>query len=190
LILLALIGLGCWSAGWSVWAEYHYRSAKEALAQRAFSRARAHLKLCLEVWPGNAEVHLLAAQAARRAGDYEEADNHLAACLQLRAVPEARELETALLLAQRGNLASAEPYLLPRLQQESPERPLILEALTRGYLEAMRLPQALHCADQLLKLQPDHRAGLVLAGPRRRVDVCQPGGYRRLHPSYPTGPGF
>src|SRR5262249_42226540 len=146
LILLGLLGLGVYVVGWSLWAEYHFQAARRELAtlrdldRRVLTRVRAHLALCLEVWPRSAETHFLAARTARRAGAYGAAEQHLTQCQQLQWPAEAVTLERAMLSAQLGELAPAvEEYLLSGISKQDPDVLLILEALTQGYLMTYRL---------------------------------------------------
>src|SRR5436853_452701 len=55
LLVLALLGAAGYLVGRSLWARQHFQAAQGALDRRDFARARAHLALCLEVWPGDAE---------------------------------------------------------------------------------------------------------------------------------------
>lgn len=145
-------------------AGQHRRAAEQALAQGELAQARAHLALCLEVWPNSGEVHFLAARAARRDGAYDEALRHLDAGRRLGWSPDALALEHVLLRAQRGDLVETEASLLERVEQEHPDTPLILEALAQGYMQTYRLPGALHCAEELLRRQPEHARARVWRG--------------------------
>src|SRR5207248_2750461 len=111
LLVLALVGVGAYVAGWNQWARYHFRAADRAADRGDFARARAHLALCLEVWPGDAETYYQAARAARRGGDFPDAERQLARCEELSWPAEAVELERALARAQRGDLIRVEGYL-------------------------------------------------------------------------------
>src|SRR5438874_1299893 len=105
--LLAVLFLAVPAGSWLYaqgWAWYHFRAAQAALERRRWVQARAHLKLCLEVWAGRAAAQLLAAQAARRSGDFDEAARQLDLCEQQHGATEAIHLERALLHAQRGEL--------------------------------------------------------------------------------------
>jgi predicted Zn-dependent protease len=143
LLIVILIGLGAGIAGSHLWAEFHYRSARQALERYRLGEAREHLEHCLQVWPSSFEVHLLAAQTARRVGDFEAADRHLARCQELRGAqaPEV-ELEQTLIRAERGGMDSVTPYLRSLVEQEHPATPLILEALAQGYMRAYRYGDA------------------------------------------------
>jgi predicted Zn-dependent protease len=173
--LLALIGLGGYFSGWHLWAFHHSRSARRALQRYDLPRARAHLSLCLEVWPTSAQTHFLAARTARRAGDTEDAERHLNGASRLGWPEGAIDLERALLQAQRGELAKVEANLLPISREDTDEAPLVLEALAQGYLMTYRLAEALHCLDRLLTLEPDHPRALVWRGEvkERRNDLAE-----------------
>ena len=69
--LLALSALGFALGGYSlydwIWGTtYHVRAAEQAMAQRDFVEAKAHLDLCLDARPNKPEVQLLAARIKRR----------------------------------------------------------------------------------------------------------------------------
>jgi tetratricopeptide (TPR) repeat protein len=162
--VLLLLGVGGYFLGRQLWARQHLEQAREALRQRNFAEALSHLRRCLEVWPRDPATHLLAAQAARRAGLVEEARRRLLDCARLPAAPEALRLEHNLLQATAGDLAPVESDLLERVRRDSPDAVLILEALTAGYVRMQHFPQALHCAEELLRREPDHVQGLLWHG--------------------------
>jgi tetratricopeptide (TPR) repeat protein len=164
LALLALIGIGGYITALYTWAQYNYWAAQRALERRDFTQARDRLERCLQVWPTSAATHFLAARAARRAGAYDDAERHLNACRQWNGVPEALELERALLRAQRGELPRVEGYLLHCVQKEHPDVLLILEALTRGYMKTYQLGQAIECLNGWLERQPDDVQALTWRG--------------------------
>src|SRR5687768_6019165 len=58
-------------------------AAEAAIKDDRPTDARAHLDLCLTVWPRNPEVHLRAARAARLERDFPAAEAHLNRCLEL-----------------------------------------------------------------------------------------------------------
>lgn len=156
LLLLGLIGWTGYSGGWDLWARFHLWQAQRALAQGDLPRARASLEVCLRVRPNSAAFHCLAAQVARRRGAYDEAEWHLGECRRLQGPAEAIDLEGALLCAQRGDLARVESRLWAAIRKDHPETPLILEALTKGYAQTYRMPQALNCVQGWLERQPDN----------------------------------
>jgi tetratricopeptide (TPR) repeat protein len=145
-------------------AGQHRRAAEQALVDGQLATARAHLALCLEVWPNSGEIHFLAARAARRDGAYDQARRHLEACRRLAWPAEAIALERALLEAEEGQPNPVEVYLLSCVHKDHPDSVLILEALTRGYLKSFQLMRALECLDLWLHRQPDMLQALVWRG--------------------------
>jgi tetratricopeptide (TPR) repeat protein len=164
LALLGLIGGSAYVAGNYLWAEYHFRAARAALARDDLEQGRAHLALCLRVWSRSSEAHFLAARAARRAGAYDDAEQHLLAYQRLDGVPEALELERALIAVQRGDPGAYEDSLLAVVHRDHPDSTLILEALARGYLRSFRLGQAEACLNQWLEREPDNVQALLWRG--------------------------
>jgi tetratricopeptide (TPR) repeat protein len=162
--VLALVAAAGVVLSYQAGAEYHRWQAESAVKRREFDRALANLELCLEVWPRSAETHFLAARAARRAGAYDKAEHHLAVCKQLGWVPEAVALERALLVAQRDDPAGVEEYLLTCVHKDHPDSPLILEALTRGYMRTYQMRRASDCLDLWLQLEPDNVQALAWRG--------------------------
>jgi tetratricopeptide (TPR) repeat protein len=164
LVLLGTIGLGVYSAGLYTWAYYNYWDAQRALARRDFAQARLRLERCLQVWSNSADTHFLMAQTARRSGAYDDAERHLNTCRQLQGVPEAIELEQYLLRAQRGDLSRVEAYLWACIQKDHPDKLLILEALSQGYLKTYNLPGAVDCLSRWLQMQPNQLQALIWRG--------------------------
>jgi tetratricopeptide (TPR) repeat protein len=164
--VLALLAAGGAVAGKYLRANSHLRAARQALEGNDIPAAREHLAECLKVWPARADVRFLAARAARRAGALDEAEQHLIACENSPAVSaDDLRLENSMLDAQRGKLTGAvEGYLRGQLDHKHPDTPLILEALAQGYVEQLRLPEALDCLDRCLKQQPDNVPALLWRG--------------------------
>jgi tetratricopeptide (TPR) repeat protein len=160
-VLLLLIGLVVWFISVNVRAEVEYRAAEQALQRRDFVTALALLERCLEVRPGSAEVHLLAARAARRAGNFDDAGRHLKAYEQLGGVPEALELERALVRVQRGETGGYTGYLLNCVEKGHPDSVLILEALATGFMKTYRMNHADHCLELWLEREPDNVQALI-----------------------------
>src|SRR5207249_2499395 len=79
----------------------------------------------------------------------------LRACRTLRAPTESVDLEYMLLRAQRGELASAEGYLVSRVLENHPDTILILEVLTKAYARAYRLVEAEECVRRWLERAPE-----------------------------------
>src|SRR5262249_3565782 len=107
---------------------------------------------------------LRAAQNARRAGDYEQAQAHLTACREL-GPPKGFDLERVLLLVQQGMVSDDLVKYLHQCRQEHPEDDgLLLEALSRGHMQAYRLNDLLDCLDAGLQRRPDDREAYVRRG--------------------------
>jgi tetratricopeptide (TPR) repeat protein len=156
-------------------AGQHRRQAEQALEKGELDQARAHLELCLEVWPDSGEIHYLAARTARRQGAYDDANRHLSACRRLGWPAEAIRLERALLEAEQGDPTLVESYLLSCVHKDHPDAVLILEALTRGYLKNFQLMRALECLDLWLHRQPNAVQALIWRGEvRERLDRYEP----------------
>src|SRR5262249_25790050 len=140
----------------------------QALARRDLAGALAHLKLCLEAWPTSSETHLLAARTARRAGLYDDAEQYLHLCKKHGGVPEAIDLERALLVTQRGDW-KYEEYLHHCVTAGHPDAEVILEGLVFSYMKTYRLGQALKCLDYWLEQHPDTVQALVWRGRCREL---------------------
>jgi type IV pilus assembly protein PilF len=178
--LTALLALGAYHGGWHLWAWRHDRAARRALAEGDFGRARAHFRLCLEVWTNSGETHRQAARAAWRAGAPDEVVRHLHRCEELGVPRDVVILERALVRASTGDLADVEGLLLPRCEGEDLEAVVVLEALIPGYLQAYRLVEALALTQVLLQHDPRHVQAHVWCG-----EVCD-----RLHDYAKAEEGF
>jgi tetratricopeptide (TPR) repeat protein len=158
---LAAVGFALARPRVSAW--YHLRAARSALLVYHNPQAIRHLQVCLRVWPDAPDVLFLSARAARRAGQYDEAERWLEKYRQARGLDDAGSFEELLLTAERHvDQLAAECRRL--VEQDDPDSPLILEALTRGYLRQYRLGEAGFCLEQWLKRQPDNPQALCLKG--------------------------
>src|SRR5947199_372778 len=83
--------------------------------------------------PMDADALLLAARAARRARAYDEAQRALEKYQQVRGLDDAGSLEELLLSAER-DVEQVVDACRQYVERGHPDTPLILEALTRGYL--------------------------------------------------------
>jgi tetratricopeptide (TPR) repeat protein len=166
LALLVVIVLGAAAlAGPHLWAEYHFRAARQALDRHAFAAARRHLDRCLRVWPRSSETHFLAARAARLAGACDDAERHLKACEHLAGDSPELRLEEQLLQAQRGAASpDDEGVLWFWVRQGHADTGLILEALALDYLYTYRLREAHGSLERWLAWEPDHPRALYLRG--------------------------
>jgi tetratricopeptide (TPR) repeat protein len=145
-------------------ALYHLRAARSAMERYHNEEARRHLQICLQTWPKDATIRLLSARAARRSEDFEEAENQLAECQRLEGESEPSVLEWALLRASKGEIDAVEKYLCRLVDEGHSDTPLILEALTQGYLRTYRLPNVLACLEHWLGMQPDNVQVLLYRG--------------------------
>jgi tetratricopeptide (TPR) repeat protein len=162
LVLAVVAGLGVWQGGRVAWGKWELRAARTALLRRDFAGARAHLDRCLGIWPHDAETLVLAAQAARRGGDLGEANRLLREHQQFHGISDALALERRLLRFQGGDLKEADGYLAYcKESPDSPQTPLVLEAVIQGGLRSGDLERAMRAAD------------LWLAGARTTADQVQ-----------------
>jgi tetratricopeptide (TPR) repeat protein len=164
LLLLALIALGLTMAGVQLWAAYHFRAARTALARYHTTEAGDHLGACLRVWPDDPDVLFLAARAARRAGLYDEADAFLARCQERRGRDDELVLERALLTADRGDLGDILKFCKAKVATDDPATPLILEAVARGGLRSYRLEDAGWAVKTWLERDPNDAMAHYLDG--------------------------
>jgi tetratricopeptide (TPR) repeat protein len=161
--LVALIAAGVALSVPHLWAWYHLRAAREELRRYHNPQAIVHLKACLQVWPNDAEVCLLVARSARRARVYNDAEHYLEKYQQLKGCDDALTFEQLLLSAER-NVDSVEELCWHYVEQDHPEKSLIMEALARGYLRQYQLPKARLCLEHWLEIEPDNVQALCLDG--------------------------
>jgi predicted Zn-dependent protease len=165
-VAAVLLGLAAGGLTWA-WphlrAAYHFRAARSELQRYHNPQAIRHVQVCLRDWPGDPDVLLLAARAARRARGYAEAERLLEQYQRARGLDEAGSLEQLLLSVERRVDQMAE-VCWRYVEGGHPDTPLILEALTRGYLRQYRLVEARRCLDHWLERQPDNPQALCLDG--------------------------
>lgn len=162
-LLLGLVALGAALIGPHIQAWYHFRAARSELQHWHNPQAIRHLKVCLRIWPHDPDVKLLAARSARRTRAYGEAEQLLEMYQQARGLDEACSLEQFLLSAERG-LDQVVELCWRYVDQGHPETPLILEALTRGFLRQYRLGEARLSLKRWRELQPDNPQAYCLEG--------------------------
>jgi tetratricopeptide (TPR) repeat protein len=162
--LLALIGTGGVVAGRYLWAEYHFRAAKEALAGYRLRQARAHLVRCLEVWPDSGMTHLLLGRVDRLLGEFASAEEHLTAAQRHLNHTDELDREYIFLQAQTGQMDAWVPYLRRLVEEDHPAAPLALGALANGYMRAFRLNEAGFILNLWLKREPDNPQALSYQG--------------------------
>src|SRR5262249_23287865 len=144
-------------------AWYHFRAARRELEHYHNPQAIRHLQACLEQWPEDTDAIILAARAARRARRYAEAERLLEKYQRSRGLDSAGSFEQLLLSAERRVEQSAE-ICWRHVEQGHADAPLIMEALTRGYLRQYRLAEARACLDRWLQNEPDNAQAHCLEG--------------------------
>lgn len=161
---LALLALAGVLLGPHLRALYHARAADRAIERWDFDEARAHLAVCLEVWPDSGPTRFLAARTARRAGRLDEAEEHLRHFQARHGASQQTALEWALLRVERGEVEDVEGHLRSTVGPDDPDAPLVLEALARGYLLTDRLMTLLECTDLWLQVRPRDTHALYWRG--------------------------
>jgi tetratricopeptide (TPR) repeat protein len=157
-VVLALVGL---LAGVGVWSRtplralYHRRAARLELERYHTPQAIRHLHVCREIWPRDPDVLLLAARAARRAGVYADSDRLLRTYREVRGRDDAYSFEHLLLTAE-SQVDQVDKRCWSLVEQGHAETPLLLEALTRGYLRQYQLGRVRTCLDRWRQLQPEN----------------------------------
>jgi tetratricopeptide (TPR) repeat protein len=151
--LALALAAGC---GLHLWATSEERAARRAIKEEHYADARRHVDHCLTVWRRSASTELLAARVARLQFDYPAAEAHLRRSAELSGgATAATQLEWLLLRAQAGDVDEVAPGLLRLVDDNDPESPAILEALSGVYVRQVRLPLAMHCLNLWLKCEPD-----------------------------------
>jgi tetratricopeptide (TPR) repeat protein len=108
-------------------------------------------------------VLFLATRAARRAQVYGDCESLLQMYRQVRGRDDAYTFEL-LLLAAECRIDEVADQCWRYLDEDRYDAPLLLEALTRGYLRQYRLRQALLCLDRWKQIQPDNPQAFYLEG--------------------------
>ena len=163
--VFATVGLLLLAAGAAqLWAWYHLRAARAALAAYHPDEARAALASCARVWGRSPEVRLLAARAARQAGDPDAAERELRECQRLTGATDDTAFEWALGQAAAGNVREVEGFLQKRADASAADAPLVWEALTQGYLRVYRTLDAMAVVNHWLGRDPDNVRALELRG--------------------------
>jgi tetratricopeptide (TPR) repeat protein len=160
-LLLALIGLGVFIFVRDYRARGYLDEAQQAIKRGDYVEADKHLEQYLKIYKSNAAVHFLRARTARRAGDYDKAEKYLAEAKKLGWPQDAIQLERLMANAQRGELADEDEQYLWAFTKQDPSHedvPLILEALTKGYLKDFKLYGARQALERWIELEPDDPA--------------------------------
>jgi Flp pilus assembly protein TadD len=180
--LLVLIGLGLTTGGSQLWASYHYRAARTALGRYHNSEAVEHLDACMRIWPNDPDVLILAARAARRSGRFDGAENFLDRYQRRRGSTDELVLERVLVTAERGDVDSVSRFCRARVDANGADSPLVLEAMTRGFLRRFRIDQATVVVGVWEERDPDNTMALLLRGriaQEREADPDAAAAFRR-----------
>ncbi|MFL5242270.1 MAG: tetratricopeptide repeat protein [Gemmataceae bacterium] len=152
-ILLAVAGMGI---GFYAYALGQWHMAETAVRNGRLEEAKKRLDLCLFVWPHSVPVHVLAARTDRLSGDFQSAEYHLNRCLSLHhGATEAVQVELLLMRVQRGEEDEVAPELMQRVDEGSPEGPMILKTLSRAYMVYLRYGEAFVCLNRWMELEPE-----------------------------------
>jgi tetratricopeptide (TPR) repeat protein len=144
-------------------AWYHRRAARRELQRYHNRLAIRHLLVCRAIWPRDPESLLLAARAARRARVYGDSERLLRTYREIRGRDDAYTFEHLLLDAE----CRVDEFAVPCwkcVEEGRYNAPLLMEALTRGYLRQYRLRQAQLCLERWKQEQPDNAQLFYLEG--------------------------
>ena len=144
-------------------AWYHRRAARVELQRYHIPQAIRHLRICRDIWPRDPEVLLLAARAARCARIYGDSERLLWDYRAIRGHDEAHAFEQLLLFAECQTEKAAD-LCWSYVEKGHADAPLLLEALTRGYLRLYSLGQARSCLERWQRFQPENPQALYLKG--------------------------
>jgi tetratricopeptide (TPR) repeat protein len=164
-LILAVLALAGTGAGFYAYALRQWQAAQVAVKESRLEDAKTNLDFCLFVWPRSVQVHILAARAARLRGAFSEAEAYLNRCLMLEhGATEPVQVELLLMRVQRGEEDDVALELLQRVDDGSPEAPLILETLARAYMFYLRYGQAFMCLSRWMEVAPDSAEPVRLRG--------------------------
>jgi tetratricopeptide (TPR) repeat protein len=144
-------------------AWHHRREARAELQRYHTPQAVRHLLICRAIWPRDPETLLLAARAARRAKLYGGSERLLRDYRQVRGRDEACTFEHLLLTAE-CRVEEVADSCWRCVEEGRFDAALLLEALTRGYLQQYKLGQARHCLQRWRQIQPDNPQIFYLEG--------------------------
>ncbi len=163
LVLLVLAAGAVAAARPRLQAWYHWRAARAEIQRYHNPQAIRHLQVCMKAWPNDPDVLLLSARSARRARVYADTIRLLRMYQQARGRDAAADFEQ-LLLSAECRVDQVSELCWSYVEKDHPDTPLLLEALTRGYLRQYRVGQARFCLDRWLQLQPDNPQAYFLEG--------------------------
>ncbi len=147
-----------------VWALWHERAARLALAADRLPEARREIDLALHVRGTRSSTLLLASHIYRLQGRYPEAGQLLDRCDRHNGISEPLKIEWLLLRCQRGQIDGLAPNLMALVKAGHPESANILEALSAVYQQETRYGEALDCLNLWLERKPDSLRALNWRG--------------------------
>jgi tetratricopeptide (TPR) repeat protein len=154
-VAVVLLGVAA-GFGAHEWASSEERETRLAVKEERYPDARRHADHCLTVWRRSPSTYLLSARVARLQFDYPRAEADLRRSAELSGGSTAgTQLEWLLLRAQAGDADEVAPGLFRLVEENDPESPAILEALSGAYVRQMRLREAMYCLNLWLKREPD-----------------------------------
>jgi tetratricopeptide (TPR) repeat protein len=167
-LLAGLLVLACYgirAIAFDAWL----RSARSALERGDFEHAGARLAQCLARSPHDPDALLLSARLERRQGNLDEADRHLRTYDANYGRDEPYTFERMLLrVLKYGPGLDDDRSLREHVDRNNSQRASqaidVFETLTLGYRQVMQATATLHCANELLEVDPDHVRGLVARG--------------------------
>ncbi len=131
------------------------RAARRAVASGRFNDAEQPLSRWLRARPNDAEAHFLKARVALAKGDMKEVSDEMARARDLQYPRALLERFDAIVKAQIGKYAEAEPVLLGIFTEARQPDPEVDEALARVYLQTYRLGQAATVLERWIRDAPD-----------------------------------
>ena len=149
LLIAAAAGLGGYG-----WAVFSWQRARTDFEAHRFDEAGRRLEFCRKVWPDDPDALLLSAKVSRRSGDFAAATAYLNRYFQIH--PKARDaaqIEYLLLRVQMGDDEAADP-LFALVEQDHPESPAILDAVSTSYMQRLRYQAANACLSKWIELRP------------------------------------
>jgi tetratricopeptide (TPR) repeat protein len=178
-VVVGVLGGAVWWAVGEWRTNGRIAAAKAALDADDPAAALREVAAVLPARADSAEVQFLAAQASRRTGDFPAAQKHLARAKALDWVPEAIDLETALIQAQNNRLTREyEFYLRKCLRDGHPDAHLIAEVLVPYDFARFRLFAVAENATLWTEKRPNNPRAWALLGeclqriPRRAAAVA------------------
>lgn len=179
-ILLLLVGGG---AGGYAYALHQWDLAQVALEEGRLDDAQERLAFCLRIWPDSVPVQILAARADRMQGAFPEAEAHLNRCLELQGgANDEVQIEFLLMRVQTGEVEEVTPTLLLYVDEDHPQKAMILETLAGAYMRDLRYGQAYAILERWVAEFPEsatayHWRGWVL----ERLEAPEPAVRDYLH---------